>query len=154
MKTILVAVDFSPIADTVIRRGIEFAQAFDARLVLLHVIQPPIFLPSDGLAADGIAVTSAAERAADRRLARLKASLGSEHKSVGTRRLTGLPINLILEQAAKLPAEYIVIGSHGHGAVYDLLVGSTASGVLKKAKCPVVIVPAVDRPSARAAAAG
>jgi len=148
MKTILAAVDFSPIADTVIRRGIEFARACDARLVLLHVIQPPVFLPGDGVAADGVAVTLAAERAADRRLARLEAGLRNEHKAVEATRLTGLPINLILEQASKLSAEYIVIGSHGHGAVYDLLVGSTASGVLKKAKCPVVIVPTAERPSA------
>jgi nucleotide-binding universal stress UspA family protein len=33
------------------------------------------------------------------------------------------------------------MGSHGHGAFYDLLVGSTTQGVLKRATCPVVIVP-------------
>jgi universal stress protein A len=34
-----------------------------------------------------------------------------------------------------------VLGSHGHTAFYDLLVGSTAAGVLKHAPCPVVVVP-------------
>jgi nucleotide-binding universal stress UspA family protein len=34
------------------------------------------------------------------------------------------------------------MGSHGHTAFYDLLVGSTTQGVLKKAPCPVLIVPA------------
>ena len=48
---------------------------------------------------------------------------------------------LKIEQAERLTADYIVIGSHGHTAFYDLLVGSTASGVLKSASCPVVIVP-------------
>jgi nucleotide-binding universal stress UspA family protein len=33
------------------------------------------------------------------------------------------------------------MGSHGHTALYDLLVGSTTHQVLRKAKCPVVIVP-------------
>jgi nucleotide-binding universal stress UspA family protein len=53
----------------------------------------------------------------------------------------GAPIGLIVEQAKKLEADYIVMGSHGHSAFYDLLVGSTTHGVLKRAKCPVVIVP-------------
>jgi len=34
-----------------------------------------------------------------------------------------------------------VMGSHGHGAVYNLLVGSVTAGVLKSAKCPVLVVP-------------
>jgi nucleotide-binding universal stress UspA family protein len=38
-------------------------------------------------------------------------------------------------------ADFIVMGSHGHGALYNLLIGGTASGVIQKAPCPVVIVP-------------
>ena len=48
----------------------------------------------------------------------------------------------IIEQAQQLAADYIVIGSHGHTALHDLLAGGTASGVLKRATCPVVIIPA------------
>jgi hypothetical protein len=40
---------------------------------------------------------------------------------------------------------HYVIGSHGHTAFHDLLVGGTASGVLKRATCPVVVVPAPVR---------
>ena len=54
---------------------------------------------------------------------------------------SGSPIFRIAEEAKALKADYIVIGSHGHGAFYDLLVGSTTSGVLKKASCAVVVVP-------------
>jgi len=39
----------------------------------------------------------------------------------------------------------IVMGSHGHGALYELLVGSITQGVLKAAKCPVVVVPAAGK---------
>jgi nucleotide-binding universal stress UspA family protein len=35
----------------------------------------------------------------------------------------------------------IVIGSHGHGALYHLFAGDVASGILKDAKCPVLVVP-------------
>jgi nucleotide-binding universal stress UspA family protein len=52
----------------------------------------------------------------------------------------GAPIQHIVRQAAT--ADYVAMGSHGHTALYDLLVGSTTHGVLMRAKCPVVIVPA------------
>jgi nucleotide-binding universal stress UspA family protein len=55
--------------------------------------------------------------------------------------VVGSPVPEIIEQAKTCAADYIVIGSHGHTAFYDLLVGSTANGVLKRAKCPVLIVP-------------
>jgi len=35
----------------------------------------------------------------------------------------------------------IVIGSHGHGALFDLLFGSVAAAVLKHASCPVYVLP-------------
>lgn len=55
--------------------------------------------------------------------------------------VSGDPVDCILEQAERLMANYIVIGSHGHSAIYDLLVGSTANGVVEGATCPIVIVP-------------
>jgi Zn-dependent M28 family amino/carboxypeptidase len=51
------------------------------------------------------------------------------------------------EWAEKHDADFIVMGSHGHTAFYDLLVGSTTHGVLMRSKCPVVIVPAVKEGS-------
>jgi nucleotide-binding universal stress UspA family protein len=58
--------------------------------------------------------------------------------------LVGQPVAVILEQARKIGADYIVMGSHGHGKLYDFLVGSTASGILKKARCGVIILPSAD----------
>ena len=46
--------------------------------------------------------------------------------------------------AQKLGAEYIVIGSHGHSAAYDVLMGSVASGVVKKSPCSVLVVPPIS----------
>ena len=40
-----------------------------------------------------------------------------------------------------LDAELMVLGSHGHGAVHDTLVGSTSKRAIHHASCPVVIVP-------------
>ena len=54
----------------------------------------------------------------------------------------GPTIDTILAQADQLQADLIVVGSHGHGATYDLLVGSVSSGVIRKSKVPVLVVPA------------
>jgi nucleotide-binding universal stress UspA family protein len=56
-------------------------------------------------------------------------------------RVPGSPVEKILEASAEHGAELIIIGSHGHGALYHLLVGSVTDGVLKSAACPVVVVP-------------
>lgn len=42
---------------------------------------------------------------------------------------------------AALDAELLVLGSHGHGAIHNTLVGSTSQHVIRHATCPVVILP-------------
>lgn len=42
---------------------------------------------------------------------------------------------------AALDAELLVVGSHGHGVVHDVLVGSTSQHVIRHTACPVVILP-------------
>jgi nucleotide-binding universal stress UspA family protein len=48
----------------------------------------------------------------------------------------------ITEQAERLGAELIVLGSQGHGKLRQLLLGSVADAVLRNARVPVLIVPA------------
>lgn len=43
--------------------------------------------------------------------------------------------------SASLDAELLVLGSHGHGAVHDKLVGSTSQRTIHHASCPVVLLP-------------
>ena len=55
--------------------------------------------------------------------------------------IQGATVATIIEQSSRLDADLIVIGSHGHGSVYKTLVGSVSEGVIRKANCPVLIVP-------------
>jgi len=86
-------------------------------------------------------VMAAGERNAARRLGELEARVRTAQLPVETLQLTGAPVRQILEQAERFGADFIVMGSHGHTALYDLLVGSTTHGVLLRAPCPVVITP-------------
>lgn len=87
-------------------------------------------------------IRAAGENAAAKNLARLQDQLQKQGVPSETVQLNGAPILNIIDQANKLAADYIVMGSHGHTALYDLLVGSTTHGVLMRATCPVVILPA------------
>ena len=143
MNTILAPIDFSSITDRVVARAIALARATDARLVLLNVVSPiPIFGSSLARTTiTGAELMAAAERRAANKLSRLQRTLHEDGVTAQATQISGTPVECILEQAQKLAANYIVLGSHGHTAIYDLFVGSTAGGVLKRATCPIVIVP-------------
>jgi len=143
MKTILAAIDFSPVTDRVCASAVNLAKAVNARVVLLHSVQPFLITSEYGPMIENIAeITEAGEQAAERELARLKKKVERQLVVTDTVQLFGIAAPLILEQAKKLSADYIVLGSHGHTAVYDLFVGSTTHRVLMKARCPVMVVPA------------
>lgn len=143
MKTILVPVDFSGISASVIEQAILLAKALTAKVVLLNVLQPPVITSEYGPFLENISeIVAVGEKAAAKRLARLQEQLTTAGIASDTLQFTGAPVPNILKQAGSLGADYIVMGSHGHTAFYDLLVGSTTHGVLLRSPCPVVIVPA------------
>lgn len=93
------------------------------------------------LLADIAEVTAAGEKNAARKLAEIEGNLAEDGIPCDSMQFVGAPIPQIIAQAENVDADFIVMGSHGHTALYDLLVGSTTHGVLLRAKCPVVIVP-------------
>ena len=144
MKTILAPIDFSGATDAVVEEAAALARAFSGRVVLLTIIQPPVIAHEYAAVMENLAeITAAGEKQAARKLGELEQKLQVDLIATESVQLLGAPIALIVEQAKKLDADYIVMGSHGHTALYDLLVGSTTHGVLMRAPCPVVIVPAV-----------
>ena len=150
MKTILAPIDFSDGSEAVIDEAVALARAGNARVVLLTVIEPPVITSEYTPMLDNLPeITAAGEKAAAKNLARIADRLSAKSIPSETKQLNGSPVANIVEQAKKLSADYIVMGSHGHSAVYDLLVGSTTHGVLMRAKCPVVIVPS-KKPRAKA----
>jgi nucleotide-binding universal stress UspA family protein len=58
-----------------------------------------------------------------------------------TKTVEGNPGDEIVDYAAKIGADLIVMGSHGHSGVRRLLLGSVAEKVLHRTPCPVLVVP-------------
>jgi nucleotide-binding universal stress UspA family protein len=52
----------------------------------------------------------------------------------------GNPVEQILAQAEGKNCDLIVMGTHGHGTLADVMMGSTARRVLRRSKKPVLVV--------------
>ena len=141
MKTVLAPIDFSPISRLVVDEAIVIARGMDARLVLLHVVPPATALATEFAEKEfGANHILRAEKRAMAELTAWQSRLRDEGVTAHAIHRIGQPGSEILDQAERLDADYIVMGSHGHGAFYELLVGSTTMRVLNTAKCAVMIV--------------
>ncbi len=142
MKTILASVDFSDVAPSVVKAAAELARFSGARLCLLHVASPePDFV---GYGPGPQTVRDAAARVyreKHRRLQTMESRLRKRKVDARALVVQGPTVEKILREARRLHAGMIVMGSHGHGALHRVLVGSVAEGVLRKAPCPVLVVP-------------
>lgn len=148
--TILAPVDFSDATAAVVREASSLARVMNARVLLFSVIQPPVVAREYAAVIENLSeITAAGQTHATLRLAECAERLRADGISVETAQSLGAPIAAIVDQAVQSAARYIVMGSHGHTALYDLLVGSTTHGVLMRAPCPVVIVPAEKRKAVR-----
>jgi nucleotide-binding universal stress UspA family protein len=145
MKTILTAIDFSPISQKVVDGAGQLAAAMGARLVILNVAEPIAAYVPVGAAMDVITAPMPMEpadlNAVKERLNQFAAPLLSKGLNVETVALVSLPVDGILDQASALQATMIVLGSHGHGAVYQLFSGSVVTSVLHRSHIPVTVIP-------------
>jgi nucleotide-binding universal stress UspA family protein len=143
MQTLLVPVDFSDATDAVIDAAADMAQSLQARLTLLHVSGLDSFTVGYDVAADlGRDELAHGLKNEHRQLLALEQKLQSRGIAVHAVMKRGDPTREILLEADQIHPRLIVLGSHGHGALYHLLLGGVSTGVLRKANCPVLVVPA------------
>lgn len=144
MPNVLACIDLSPAKDAVLREAAALARDTDGRLYLLHVAsEEPIIAGYDR---DPNGAFTRGARAQELRrehhdLRTIAAELEVDGLDVQSVLTMGDAVDKILEEAQRIQAGYIVIGSHGHGALHHLLMGSVAESVLRRSSVPVVFVP-------------
>lgn len=145
MKTLLAAIDLSPISQKVVEEAGRLATALGAGLVLLNVREPAAAYVPVGAAMDVITAPIMMEppdlAVVKERLEAFAAPLRTAGLDVRTAATVALPEEEILERAKSLDAVMIVLGSHGHGAAYQLFSGSVVTSVLHRAEIPVTVIP-------------
>lgn len=146
MKTIVVAVDFSDVTQRVVAMGTTLAKALGAHLCLFHVVEPEPSYTAYGFTPDEFPALHAYHEEAKRRaVTKLNELLVAVHKDVPnavSQIAEGGALSALLDAAKDKHADMVVLGSHGHGAIAALLLGSVAEGMLRKAVVPTLIVPA------------
>ena len=140
--SLLVSIDFSSVTDAQIDIVDSLASA-DREIHLLHVTEPdPSFVGLEaGPEEVQHQVASELQRAHDE-LNALADRLRAKGHTVDTLLVPGPTVQTIVEQAEKLDAYVIVMGSHGRGKLFDLVVGSVSAGVIRRSPVPVLVVPA------------
>lgn len=141
MKTLLVPLDFSEATKPLLAQAEVLAKDLQARVILLHVIEPLATAIPVGASMDVLTATPPPDPQNAEIIEKRMASFTENFATVETKVVVGLAIEDILSTAADEKADYIILASHGHGALYHLFSGSVVTGVLKRTKCPVVVVP-------------
>lgn len=136
-RIIVCGVDGSAASHRALRWAADEAKVDSARL------RAVIAWSWDGLEELGAPSTPAAaeQRAREALDKAVDEVLGEMNEPPGVERVCarGVPSDALCIASAE--ADLLVVGSHGHGAVHDKLIGSTSERVVHHAPCPVVIVP-------------
>ena len=136
-QNILVAVDLSNDAEKVVAKATAMAHAFGSTLSLVHVIEPLSYAYGGDLPVDFSSIQEEILKQAQHKMASLatRANIPDDRCHLPT----GKAAHEIQQLCEQIKADVVVIGSHGrHGL--QLLLGSTANGVLHLAKCDVLAV--------------
>lgn len=138
MKTILVAVDSSPVASVVFQKAQEMAEAIGAKIILFQAVSLPIEMPPEIYAKPQEQLPALLIREVKEELEQLRSSQ-TGNAPVDIRVEIGVPWQSICDTASKEKVDMIVIGSHGYHW-YERMLGSTATRVVNHAAQPVLIV--------------
>ncbi len=145
IRSILVATDFSKTAEAGVRWATEVAKSNDAKIHILHAFRLPNvgtpYMPPPAKMVEALEQRVhdlLAEAARNAREAGVEVEIAFER---------GRPSDVIEAAAKSLPADLIVLGTQGQGAVEHLLLGSTAERVVPHAPCPVLAVHPDDQES-------
>jgi nucleotide-binding universal stress UspA family protein len=146
MTKILVPVDFSDASGKLLSVAEDSARARGASLHLLHVIEP--VAETAGLEIDPAMAQlqfaqdfDAEKRIESERLAKMSAEIAARGTACTSEVRFGLPSDEILSAMQETGADLVIMGSHGHGALYHLFTGSVVTGVLRRIDRPVLVVP-------------
>lgn len=144
MKRILVGLDGSPRAPSVLDAAIAMAKAQGARLVLLRSVGLPPDVPQDFWRTTDEPLLDLLEHRAK---AYLDESAGRVPRELleGSEVKVGVPWQTVCEAARRLEVDLVVIGSHGYAGV-DHLLGTTAAKIVNHAPCSVLVVRETPHP--------
>lgn len=138
LSRILVPVDFSDCSLEAVEYAALIAERHRASLTLLHVLEP-VSYGLDFTLLHGGKREEMRERSTAR-LGDLTRALADAGIPADSQVRGGTPFESILDSAKTIPADLIVMGTHGRRGLSHALCGSVAEAVLRQSRCPVLTV--------------
>jgi len=143
-KNMLVPTDFSVYADEALKKAVDIAEQYKAKIYLLHVIDEKIqqciadyclyYEILKQLEADSVKVSKEKlQKVVDAIAETKQVEIVFDVK-------IGVPAEVILSEQQEKDIDLIVIASNGRTGVLSTLIGSVADGVVKAAKCSVIVI--------------
>lgn len=146
LKRILIAVDESSYSEIAADYGFELAIKLDAEVGILHVDEVPVttsygvdpMLNDPGIVMPEMMKIQ--EERSKKLLDRFAQKYGRSDK-VSRFLKVGSPRDEIIATADEWDADLIILGTHGRTGLDHFIAGSVAESVVRKAQCPVLIIP-------------
>lgn len=142
-QQILCPTDLSDASGPALRYAAAIAAWYEARLTVLHVVPTfdAIQIPPGALGETVQVVYPSSRDDVTATMQRQMEATGSAAVNPALEAEAGDTLDTIVDRALTLPADLLVIGTHGRSGFNRLLFGSIAEQVLHRASCPVLTVP-------------
>jgi nucleotide-binding universal stress UspA family protein len=142
--TILVPIDFSEQSRTALEYAVALGRDSRARLLLVHVKEPPIFFPPEGVGVLRETIVDKPCKLLDEMTPQGSDSMCERHVLVGD------PADEIVRLADEEQVDLIVMGTHGRTGLPHLLMGSVAEKVVRRSGRPVLTIKLPSQPATAA----
>ena len=140
VRRILVAVDFSPTSERAVDLALGLAGPLGSEVHALHVCVLLAHAVVEGAHPEAPDFEARVKAGIDQRLAKLEVEAVGRGIKLATHRVDGNPAECIAAEVARLGADLVVVGTHGHSGLNRLLLGSVAERVVRTSRVPVVTV--------------
>jgi nucleotide-binding universal stress UspA family protein len=140
LKQILVPVDFSGPSQKALQYALPLAKKFGAKITLLHVVEPVIYPESVVVPPELEEMNLHLMKDSRERLELLRRTTVDPAISSKPKVLLGKPWQEIVNAARSIPADLIIVATHGYTGLKHFFIGSTAERVVRHAPCPVLTV--------------
>lgn len=140
IKNILCPIDYSVYSEMALKYAIEFAEKYQAKLYLMHVLDIRVYDINDP---DLYNVNIVDTETIDKLKERLLRCVNEDTKgriSVEAIIIQGVPFAEIIKASRDYKIDLIVLGTHGRTGLSHAIMGSVAEKVVRKAPCPVLTI--------------
>lgn len=142
-ERILCATDLSDASVPSLKYACALARRFAAHLTVLHAVPSfdPVVVGAPGMMYPMQIVSPVSRDDVLHHMRQLVTSAVGDAADITFDTEAGDPARIIVEQSLAAAADLVVMGTHGRSGFERFLIGSVAEKVLRKAACPVLLVP-------------